>query len=376
MEQTEIVIIGAGVWGSATAAQLARRGHDVLALDRWTPPHPNGSHSGRTRLARQSMHEGSGYVPLSERTFQLWAELEAEYGAEILRREGALIIDRPDGPLYAASRDSLDLGGWDYEMWTPQKAMAAHPALHVADDEMVIYEPGARLLLVEPALRVLHEDARRHGVRFVLGEQALSWEFDGAGVVVRTDARTVRADRLLITAGVYGPDLIGVDLPLQVERQILVTWEAGPELAGAPLLYWGDAELGPTSGGYGCPEPGGHYKFAIHHEGTVGHPDDLDKTVGEADLKAMRDLLARRLPGLTRAHLEAKTCMYTNTPDEGWIFDRHPGGDQVVYATGDSGRSFRYAPAIGECLADLVEGEARADLDFLRPARFRQSPAV
>ncbi|MGZ2362419.1 FAD-dependent oxidoreductase, partial [Streptomyces sp. 372A] len=125
MEDLDIVIIGAGVWGSSAAAQLARRGHSVLALDRWTPPHANGSHSGKTRLARQSMHEGNGYVPMSRRTFQLWAELESEYGVQILRQDGALLVDRPDGMLNGLSRKSLDLGGWDYEVWSPEKAMAA-----------------------------------------------------------------------------------------------------------------------------------------------------------------------------------------------------------------------------------------------------------
>ncbi|MGZ2362423.1 FAD-dependent oxidoreductase, partial [Streptomyces sp. 372A] len=265
---------------------------------------------------------------------------------------------------------SLDLGGWDYEVWSPEKAMAAYPTLHVAEDEIAIWEPGAKVLLVDPALETLHKDATRHGAEFALGEQALSWEVDGEGVSVRTDRRTVRAARLLITAGVYGLDLIGLDLPLQVERQILVSWESGPELSGYPMLYWTDKQFGPASGAYGCPEPGGHFKFALHHEGVVGHPDELDKTVHEADLRAMREVLERRLPALNRTPLTATTCMYTNTPDHGWIFDRHPAGDQVVYATGDSGRSFRYAPAIGEALADLVEGNDRQDLDFLRPGRF------
>lgn len=375
MDNLEIVIIGAGVWGSAAAAQLSRRGHSVLALDRWTPPHANGSHSGKTRLARQSMHEGVGYVPLSERTFQMWAELEAEYDTTILQREGALLIDRADGPLNARSRESLDAGGWDYEIWTPEQTMAKHPAVRVGEDEIAIWEPGARVLLVDPALKALHEDARRHGTTFALGEQALSWSTDGDGVVVKTDKRTVRADRLLITAGVYGPDLIGLDLPLQVERQILLTWEAGTELADCPMLYWIDPRLGPASGAYGCPEPGGQYKFALHHEGVVGHPDALDKEARDADIKAMQDVLARRVPGLSRAPLSATTCMYTNTPDVGWVFDTHPAGEQVVYATGDSGRSFRYAPAIGEGLADLVERQARPDLEFLSAGRFGASTA-
>ncbi|MFF3885517.1 N-methyl-L-tryptophan oxidase [Streptomyces sp. NPDC001914] len=370
MEDLDIVIIGAGVWGSSAAAQLARRGHSVLALDRWTPPHANGSHSGRTRLARQSMHEGAGYVPLSSRAFEVWAEYEAEYGVQILRRDGALLVDKADGMLNGPSLESLVLGGWEHEVLTPGQAMARFPALQVADDETALWEPGGRVLLVDPALEVLHKDAARHGATFALGERALSWRVDGEGVTVTTDRRTLRAGRLLITAGVYGPDLIGLDVPLQVERQILVTWEAGPELDGYPMLLWTDAEFGPRSGAYGCPEPGGHYKFALHHEGVVGHPDDLDRTVHEADLKAMTDVLARRLPGLTRAPTAATTCMYTNTPDHGWVFDRHPAGDQVVYATGDSGRSFRYAPAIGEGLADLVEGKDRPDLAFLRPDRF------
>jgi glycine/D-amino acid oxidase-like deaminating enzyme len=71
--------------------------------------------------------------------------------------------------------------------------------------------------------------------------------------------------------------------------------------------------------------------------------------------------------------VDAKVCLYTNTPDKHFLIDRHPRYDNVVFAAGFSGHGFKFAPLIGEILADLaLTGRTRAEADFLRlrPARF------
>ena len=369
MERTGVVIVGAGTWGPAAARVLAARGHQVLALDRHRPPHPWGSHSGRTRLARRASHEGVAYAPLSNRAHELWEQLEREHGQQLRQVVGGLVVDRADGPLLTRTLDSLRAGGWEHEVLSRQQTQQRFPAVVVGQDERAVWEPGAVVLDVPACLDALVGSAERAGATFGWDEAVLSWQTSDHGVVVTTTRRTLTADHLLLTSGVHSPELLGLDLPLQVERQVLMSFRTAVA-SQLPALFWTDPTLGPMSGAYGCPEPEGSYKIALHHEGLVGPPDELPRAVLDGDVRALRAVLARRVPDLDSEPVTAQTCLYTNTPDEHWLLDQHPTSPRVTYGTGCSGRSFRFAPAIGEALADLVDGVSRPDLDFLRAARF------
>ena len=80
MADFDVAIVGLGAAGSATAWQLATRGVRVIGLDRFTPPHPFGSSHGYGRIIREAYAEGPAYVPLVQRAFTLWDELEAASG--------------------------------------------------------------------------------------------------------------------------------------------------------------------------------------------------------------------------------------------------------------------------------------------------------
>lgn len=106
----DVCVVGFGAWEAASAWALARRGLRVIALNEYAPPHEHGSHTGRTRLARRSAHEGAGYTPITQRAFTLWHELEDTYDVALLEATGALIVGEPDGRLVAPSRASLEDG--------------------------------------------------------------------------------------------------------------------------------------------------------------------------------------------------------------------------------------------------------------------------
>ena len=76
-ERYDVIIVGLGAMGSAAAYHLAKRGSRVLGLDRFHPPHTMGSSHGGSRIIRQAYIEDPGYVPLVQRAYDLWAELEA-----------------------------------------------------------------------------------------------------------------------------------------------------------------------------------------------------------------------------------------------------------------------------------------------------------
>jgi sarcosine oxidase len=77
------------------------------------------------------------------------------------------------------------------------------------------------------------------------------------------------------------------------------------------------------------------------------------------------------LPAATGPVISAKTCLYTMAPDGDFIIDRLPGRERIVIASPCSGHGFKFAPAIGQALAELaLTGRASADLSRFRLSRF------
>lgn len=368
----DVCVAGFGVWGASAARALGLRGFRVLAVDPRRPPHEHGSHTGRTRLARRSAHEGAGYTPITARAFELWDDIEREHGAQLLRRTGALLLDRPDGGLIAPSRATLRDGGWDYEELDARATRERWPGLSLRDDEACIHEPGAMTVDAPRAVEALGASARLAGAQVLTGQAVEGWRrHRGGGVeVALSGARPVRCSRLVLAVGNRAPELSKTGWPLEVERQVLITYELPDRLTGLPAVFAVDERLGPRSGFYGCPELDGTYKVALHHEGQTGPPDLLEPRVTDEDLRRITEVVARRIPDLAGEVLEAKTCTYTNTPDHDWVLDQHPDDPAVVVASGDSGRGFRFAPAIGELVADLIADGPGAVPAFLRSERF------
>src|SRR5467141_655661 len=104
----DVIIVGLGAMGSATAYHLAKRGKKVLGLDRFAPPHAFGSSHGQTRIIREAYFEHPLYVPLVQRAYKLWAELETRSGRKLLLQTGGLMIGPADGVLVLGAKRSAE----------------------------------------------------------------------------------------------------------------------------------------------------------------------------------------------------------------------------------------------------------------------------
>lgn len=348
----DVCVAGFGAWGAATASALANRGLSAVVLDPHDPPHEHGSHTGRTRLARRSAHEGTGDTPITSRAFELWDGLEREQGTALREITGALLLDQPDGGLIAPSCETFDDGGWSYEQLDRDAMRVRWPGVLLCDGEIGLYEPGASIVYAAPAVRALGDAARAAGAEVRLGTPMSSWRPDGPTLRIHTpDDEPVQARRLVVCVGNRAPELAGTGWPLEVERQVLVTYRHRDPL---PAIFAVDPQLGEGTGCYGCPEPDTTYNVALHHEGLTGPFDTLPREVSDEDLRRVTEDVARRVPELTEV-VDAKVCTYTSTPDHHWILDHHhPADRRVVVGSADFGRGLRFAPAIGELLADLV----------------------
>ncbi len=374
MTSCDVIVIGTGGMGSAAAYHLARRGARVLGLDRFPGGHANGSSHGETRIIRKAYFEHADYVPLLERAYVLWADLEAETGETLFRRVGLFEAGPSKGRLIRGLREATDRHGLALEE-VPTVDLGTRFPFRISDDAVGVFEQDAGFLFVERSVLAHLRMAEAAGADIVSGETVLGWQATGDGVVVETTTGTYRADRLVITAGAWAAGLLAdLAIPLTVRRKHLHWFACGdPRYAAdgsCPCFFFETAD----GYFYGFPEIGGTgVKVAEHSRGT-NHVDPLtdDKAVEPDDIARVAGFIRDYLPGVTTTPLRHEVCYYTMTPDEDFIIGRHPRHPNVAFAAGFSGHGYKFAPVIGEILADLtLDGATRQPIGFLaldRPA--------
>jgi sarcosine oxidase len=369
----DVAILGLGAMGSAAAYHLARRGAKVLGIDQFDPPHTNGSSHGETRVIREAYFEHPCYVPLVQRAYALWSELERESGEHLYLKTGGLMVGVKDGIVVGGSIRSAQEHKLPHEILESAEVIRRFRGLVPSPGMNAVLEPRAGILFPEKCVAAHLSLARKFGAELRTNENALSWKTERDLVKITTARGTYSAKKLIVTAGAWLPRLFPALHPvLTIERQVLLWFEAlDPALFTPdrfPIHLW---EYEPNKMFYGFADLGEGVKVAFHHQGEITDPENVNRNVTDADIDAMRRLLARFLPKANGKFLRGTVCLYTNTPDGHFIIDFQPGSERVLIASPCSGHGFKFASAIGEVLADLATtGRSGFDLTLFRADRF------
>ena len=374
MTDFDVAVCGVGAMGSAALYHLARRGVRTVGIEQATPGHDGGSSHGTTRLIRLSYFEHPSYVPLLRHAYALWRDLEQAAGRTLLHRTGILEIGPEDGTLAPATFAATRLHDLPHEMLDAAALMTRYPVFRVSDNFVAVLQPDGGFLEASVAIQAHVALAQAHGAVLHTGESVQAIEQDGNGVQITTDQGRITASATIVAAGPWMTKLLpGASLPLRVTRQTFgyfVPPDATPFTAGRCPVFLLESRHGIH---YGIPfdaDPG--LKVAKHHHAdeTVD-PDAHDPTVTPADEALMRAGIAEHLPAADGPLVGAKTCLYTMTPDGDFILDRLPACPQIVVASPCSGHGFKFAPLIGEILADLATtGTTEHDISRFRLSRF------
>ncbi|MGP4111619.1 N-methyl-L-tryptophan oxidase [Streptomyces sp. 4N509B] len=375
----DVIVLGVGGMGSAAAHHLAARGARVLGLERFGPVHRQGSSHGGSRIIRQSYFEGSAYVPLLLRSYELFERLERETGRDITLLCGGLMLGRPDSQAVAGSLHSATVWDLPHEMLDAAEIRRRFPTLAPDDDEVALHERRAGLVRPEETVAAQLERATAAGAQLRFDEPVTDWEVTAGGVRVRTATGGVyTAGHLVVTPGAWAPSVLaGLGVPFTVERQIIHWFEPTDGTAAyaperQPIYIWEKA--GTPSQVYGFPAidgPDGGVKVAFFRRGQPCDPETIDRTVHPEEVAEMAEHAGRLLPTLPGRPLRSVTCMYTTTPDEHFVIAPHPAHREVTVACGFSGHGFKFVPVVGEILADLaLDGETGHPIELFDPRRF------
>ncbi len=363
-DRFDVIVVGAGLMGAASAWSLARRGQSVLLVDQFGPEHMNGSSHGSARIVRRAYGDAL-YTRLTGRAFELWQELERQSNQRILRALGG--IDFGTSRDVAGIAAHLTALGIPHQVLPPESAEQRWPGMRFTG--RVVYHPQAGTLDAGLALESFTAEGHRHGaqllyntkvVRILPAEEGAKVELAGGQHV---SARCVVA----AVGGWAEPLLAGLIRlpPLTVtQQQIFHFPRLDRDALAWPSVIHDDAEpiyhlAGGRDGG-----PGDDRKVAEHRFGTRTTAARRSGIVDPASRARVVEYVKRWLPGLDPTPRGEVTCLYTSTPSEDFVLDRV---GSLVVCSACSGHGAKFAPVIGELTADLVTSPGSAQI----PARFR-----
>lgn len=374
MVEFDAIVLGLGGMGSAALFHLAQRGLRVLGIEQFELGHGRGSSHGQTRIIRKAYFEHPSYVPLLQRAYALWGELEQTTGRKLFYRTGMLVGGPSDGPVIAGMRRAASEHGLAIESLSAREAEGRFPAFRIPASHAAVFEPDAGYLLVEDCVLAHAEGALAAGAEILTGARVTGWTASDTGVRVELADGECVARALVVAAGPWAATMLAdLNLPLEVRRKV-VFWYATQdarlaEQQGAPVYGFQT----PQGFFYGIPAIDERGVKAAHHTGgqVVANPYEVNRGVRAADEAPVREFIAQYLPTLEPPAREHSVCLYTMTPDEHFVVDRHPEHPNVVLAAGFSGHGFKFAAVIGAILADLaLSGATEAPIGFLGLGRF------
>jgi sarcosine oxidase len=353
----DIVVVGAGIAGVATARALSRSGRGVLLLERFALGHDRGSSHGGSRIFRLS-YPDAHYIRLAQGSLDGWRELEAGCGEQLLVTTGTLDF----GPGRSENARALSSCGAGYELLSGAEVTARF-GLVAAPDEPALFQPDGGTILADRAYAAFTAATRDANAEIAEGTRVTGLALERAGVRVSTEHDEIAAGAVVVTAGAWAAPLlakVGIELAVVPTRETVTYFEVPGASELPPVMDdavpvaadYGLARPGQVT--YAVAAPGIGLKVGLHHAGAPADPDEPGAP-DEGVVRWASDWVMSRYPGSRPSATAPETCLYTNTADEGFVLERH---GRIVVGSACSGHGFKFAPVLGRTLAALAREAA------------------
>ncbi len=381
----DFIIIGLGTAGSATCMTLARRGFRVLGIDKHHPPHAMGSHHGASRSVRRAYMEDTAYVPMALKSWELWRKLERDSGRELLIETGNLTIGPPDSPAVAGFITSAQTYDIPHAVLNASEVRKKWPQLVMPDTFVAGLEKAAGIVFPELSIKTFLAEAEKAGADLAFDTPVKRWTEDDDHVHIHTARSTYEAGRLLISSGAWTGRLIDLSRNPLKPKRVPVHWVKVPKdpslhLGHFPVSFWQvldhehlEAPKNHTEF-YILPVIGhsNQMKIAFHNKLADCDPITIDRTVFPDEVESIKNIIKHFLPSFYHCQITSEVCMYTMTSDGHFYLGKRPGSENV-YGVALAGHGFKFAPVLGEILADLMtEVSPEVDTKMFSPERFGQ----
>jgi N-methyl-L-tryptophan oxidase len=347
----DIGIIGLGAMGLACANAVRHVGASVIGFEQFSPGHSSGSSHGETRMIRRIYSEGAAFMPLLDRSYDLWADLETASREALMQTTGGLDIGPTDSAFMREARASAEQSGHRHIRMDAATANDLWPALQLPGSYSVLHAPESGVLMSDLANAAMARLAMNDGAELhhECPVQSIEVQADHFQLHTATGSHAVR--RIINAAGPWGsqfyPDLDNV---LTVERQVIAYFD-GPEDGTPPFQKM--LEDGRRIYALPAATPG-RWRLGLYHHRAQSGPEYRDTSdVDDEDRRILTDCVKAVLPDCPPPD-RFEICRFTNTRDARFIIDPTPGQAGKVIVAACSGHGYKFAPAVGEAAVSLA----------------------
>ncbi|HSE99150.1 MAG TPA: N-methyl-L-tryptophan oxidase, partial [Blastocatellia bacterium] len=347
MESYDVVVIGAGVMGTSTACELARRGASVAVVDQSSLPNPRGASVDHSKVFRFAYPDPL-YVRMAVDALELWRALEEESSTRLMTKTGTVLLGLEKPSFETRCYDALKVCSLEAELLSSNEAVERFPQFDPRAFSYAVFDPSGAILHAETAVRALLDLARRLGVKVIEGERvhAIEEGDSGRARAVKTETgRQLYCGAVIVASGPWTRELVPqVSSLLTATRQEVFYFEPVDREMFDPTSF--PIFISLDTGFYGFPvHHAGAMKIANHHKGNPVDPYCDHPGIVEESIETCRAFFRAYIPPLRDARFkEARVCMYNNTPDDDFLIDHHPGLENVLLVTGFSGHGFKFGP--------------------------------
>ncbi len=360
----DVIVIGAGGMGSATAYHLAKSGANVLVLEQFNRGHTYGSSHGETRIIR-FFYDKPFYTELMKTAYTEWRSLESESEKQLLFITGSINLGKKGNKYTTAVSKSLDEAGVNYDWWDTKELTKRFPQFFVPDHYQILWQQDTGFLYASECVLTHLALSERHGaiVRENTQVNRIEWQTDVP--IIHTEKEQYLGRKVVVTAGAWTSSLLSkLDLQLTVTRQQVCYFKPTNTALFQPNNYPVFTEITADDEFiYGIPYFGKNGAKVARHGLGIPFLPDMSEREPDADYdKHINDYAQERIPGLGKA-THSEVCLYTETPDEDFIIDTHPDCPNVLIAAGFSGHGFKFCSLVGRIMCELALND-RTDFDI------------
>jgi len=373
-----VIVVGGGINGVTSAIELKRRGHKVILVDPGPLPHPLAASTDISKAVRAAYGSDEDYTALAERCIELWRKWNAKFGIELYHETGVLFVCQhrmqPDDFEYESCR-VLEKQGHRFERFDSFTFHQRFPAFAEDRFQDGFFDPDAGYVESGRVVATLIEHAKSLGVE--LREHTKFTALDESdrrveGIVLE-DRHSINADAVIMATGAWTPHLLPFTKKFlrSTAHPVFHLRPKQPNFFLPERFPFFGADIS-TTGYYGFPLNQGVVKIANHGPGREMSPDSPERVVTREDENDLRKFLRSTIPGLAEAPIVyTRVCMYCDTNDGDFWIAPDPDRPNLTIATGDCGHGFKFAPVLGELIADVVEGKPNPLLQ-----KFRWRPEI
>jgi sarcosine oxidase len=355
----------------------------VLGLEQFNIVHENGSHAGQSRMVRKAYFEHPDYVPLLEKTYSLWSDLEEMTGKKLFHKTGLFYAGPKQHELLEGVKLSAKKHHIPIKNLNERECSKKFPGFQFPDNYEYLAEPDAGYVIPEEVVKLYCDLAKSKGATILENQLVEAWSDSNDTISVKTKDATYTANRIVFTAGGFTQKLLPFTKNKLVSRRQVICWfePKTPSLftnENFPCFLYATAELPGSFYGFPLlPTGDGTGKMGVkvgyHFPGEAINPYDLHDFERDKESQLIKEFMSAYIPEGYKSVLSVKSCMYTYTDDGHFILENHMAHKNVSLACGFSGHGFKFAPLVGGILADLsLDGKTDHPIEFLSSQRFFQ----